>query len=229
MEIKLIDNSNGGEQRIRYADSLAQQKELFEQALALKHQQQPVPHHLIFNEHHPVITMGKHADPHNILFTPELLKARGVECFSIERGGDVTYHGPGQWTIYPIFDLEEMQIGLRQYVENLEEVAIRVAAKYGVKGGRIYGASGVWIDPDHPRKLCAIGIQASRYVTMHGIAFNVTTPPEAYSIINPCGFTDKGVTNLSIEAKREVSMAEAKEELIACFEEVFDHPILRTY
>ncbi|MBR8728839.1 Octanoyltransferase [Porphyromonas levii] len=211
---------------IKYKDSLAQQQALYKKALSDKRQGGEVQHHIIFNEHYPVITLGKHADPHNILFSPELLETKGIDLFSIQRGGDVTYHGPGQWTVYPIFDLEEIGIGLRQYVDNLEEVAIRVAAKYGVVGGRIHGASGVWIDiNNHPRKLCAVGIQASRFITMHGIAFNVTTPPNAYSIINPCGFTDKGVTNLSIESGQEISMEQAMQDLWTAFQEVFQRPL----
>lgn len=220
MDIKVIDNG-----RISYKDSLEHQQSLFDQALELKHLNQPVQHYLIFNEHYPVITLGKHADPHNVLFTPELLEMKGIDLFEIKRGGDVTYHGPGQWTVYPIFDLEELAMGIRAYVEALEEVAIRVAAKYGVQGGRIDGASGVWIDPSQPCKLCAIGIQASRFITMHGIAFNVSTPPEAYSIINPCGFTDKGVTNLQIESAQTISMEQAKSDLIEAFAEVFNRPI----
>lgn len=226
MDIQLIDNSPV-DQLISYKDSLAQQTDLFQRALEAKRQHQPVQHHLVFNQHHSVLTLGKHADPHNILLSRERLHAQGIECYQIERGGDVTYHGPGQWTIYPIFDLEELGIGLRRYVELLEEVAITVAAKYGVKGERIHGASGVWVDPSQPRKLCAIGIQASRFVTMHGIAFNVSTPPQAFNVINPCGFTDRGVTNLCIEAQKEISMEQAKSDLIKSFQELFQRDIIR--
>lgn len=226
MDIQLIDNSPV-DQLISYKDSLAQQTDLFQRALEAKRQHQPVQHHLVFNQHQPVLTLGKHADPHNILLSRERLHAQGIECYQIERGGDVTYHGPGQWTIYPIFDLEELGIGLRRYVELLEEVAITVAAKYGVKGERIHGASGVWVDPSQPRKLCAIGIQASRFVTMHGIAFNVSTPPQAFNVINPCGFTDRGVTNLCIEAQKEISMEQAKSDLIKSFQELFQRDIIR--
>lgn len=226
MDIQLIDNSPV-DQLISYKDSLTQQTDLFQRALEAKRQHQPVQHHLVFNQHHPVLTLGKHADPHNILLSRERLHAQGIECYQIERGGDVTYHGPGQWTIYPIFDLEELGIGLRRYVELLEEVAITVAAKYGVKGERIHGASGVWVNPSQPRKLCAIGIQASRFVTMHGIAFNVSTPPQAFNVINPCGFTDRGVTNLCIEAQKEISMEQAKSDLIKSFQELFQRDIIR--
>ncbi|MDN4753057.1 lipoyl(octanoyl) transferase LipB [Porphyromonadaceae bacterium W3.11] len=222
MNIKLIDNG-----KIHYGESMAHQKALFDKAIEAKHRNEPVQHHLIFNEHYPVLTLGKHGDHNNILYSEEYLHQHGIELYNIGRGGDVTYHGPGQWTIYPIFDLEELGIGIRDYVDALEEVAIRVADKYGVRAGRIKGASGVWITKDNgdTNKLCAVGIQASRYVTMHGIAFNVSTDPKAFSIINPCGFTDRGVTNLSIESGRVISMSEAKEELIKAFSSVFDRDI----
>lgn len=222
MEIKVINNG-----KIRYADSLAQQQTFFDEALAQRKAKAPVAHRLIFNEHYPVLTLGKHADPHNILFSREYLEAQQVELFETNRGGDVTYHGPGQWTIYPIFDLEELGIGIRTYVEKLEEVAIQVARHYGVTSKRIPGASGVWVEhPDGSTdKLCAIGIHASRFITMHGIAFNVSTSPSAFRLINPCGFTDKGATNLEIESGRLISMEEAKEQLQIAFSEIFGRPL----
>lgn len=222
MKIKVIDNGV-----IHYKDSLLHQQSLFDKALEMKHLKQPITHHLIFNEHHPVLTLGKHADQNNILFSKEYLQQHGIDLFHIQRGGDVTYHGPGQWTVYPIFDLEELGIGIRDYVDSLEEVAIQVAAKYGVLASRIPGASGVWITKENGKsnKLCAIGIQASRYITMHGIAFNVSTDPMAFNLINPCGFTDKGVTNLCIESGREISMKQAKLDLIHEFSNIFQREI----
>lgn len=216
MEIHVIDNG-----RIHYGDSLRQQQEFFDHALKRKRMNLSTDSYLIFNEHYPVITLGKHADAHNLLVSREFLKKRNIEIYDISRGGDITFHGLGQWTIYPILDLEALGIGLRQYVENLEEVAIQVAAKYGVKGKRIHGASGVWVGDVKPRKLCAVGIQASRYITMHGIAFNVTTSPDDFSVINPCGFTDKGVTNLCNESNVLISMAQAKEDICDFFSSVF--------
>lgn len=221
--IKIIDNG-----KIDYDKALQQQTELFNATIEAKHKgETPKYHHLIFCEHTPVFTLGKHAEESNILTTAEFLAQNGIQVHHILRGGDVTYHGPGQWTVYPIFDLEELGIGIRQYVENLEEVAIQVLRKYGLRGERMAGASGVWMhtDTNNPVKVCAIGIQASRYVTMHGIAFNVSTPPEAYQWINPCGFTDYGVTNLVLEAKKEVSMDQAKADLIEAFTTVFERPI----
>lgn len=219
METIIIDNG-----RISYIDSLKQQTELFENKVSEKRLGDLSPDYLIFNEHNPVVTLGQHAHAYNILFPEAELKAAGVDVFAINRGGDVTYHGPGQWTVYPIFDLEEMGIGIKEYVHRLEQVAIDTMSAFGLEAGRISGASGVWthIDTDFPRKVCAIGIKASRYITMHGIAFNVTTAPEDFHWINPCGFTDKGVTSLSIEAGREVSMSEAKEALIQTFTSIFE-------
>lgn len=221
---KIIVIDNG---KIHYSASLAHQQSLFDNAIEAKHLNKEVQHHLVFNEHYPVLTLGKHADQNNILFSKEYLEQHGIELFQIQRGGDVTYHGPGQWTIYPIFDLEELGIGIRDYVDALEEVAIRVAAKYGIQAGRIHGASGVWITNESRRanKLCAIGIQASRYITMHGIAFNVSTDPKAFNIINPCGFTDKGVTNLCLEAGLDISMEQAKQDLLDQFASVFQREL----
>lgn len=221
MDIKVIDNGV-----IDYAASLDHQQRLFDLALEQKRRNEPVQHHLILNEHNPVLTMGKHADPTNVLVPIELLKQQGVDVVRTNRGGDVTYHGPGQWTIYPIFDLEEMGIGIREYVRRLEEVAITTLAHYGLRGERLEGASGVWMHTDsRPVKVCAIGIHAGRFVTMHGIAFNVSTPPSAFGLINPCGFTDRGVTNLSVEAGRDISMSEAREVLLTAFTSVFERPL----
>ncbi|MDE7160572.1 MAG: lipoyl(octanoyl) transferase LipB [Muribaculaceae bacterium] len=156
---------------------------------------------LLTVEHTPVITLGKHAKEENLLFSPERLLERGVECIRIERGGDVTYHGPGQLVIYPILDLELHHLGVRAYVNLLEEAVIRTIAEYGVRGERIEGASGVWIGGGTPqeRKICALGVKCTRFVTMHGLALNVNTDLTGFSLINPCGFIDKGVTSLEKE------------------------------
>lgn len=222
--IKIIDNGD-----ISYTTAYQQQQRLFNTTIEAKKGATPPPyHHLIICQHNPVFTLGRNAHDENILVSEEYLPEMGIEVHHISRGGDVTYHGPGQWTIYPIFDLEELAIGIRQYVYNLEEVAIEVLRQYGLKGERLEGASGVWMHLNTPRpvKICAIGIQASRYVTMHGIAFNVSTPPSAYQLINPCGFSDKGVTNLCIETGKEVTMAQAKTHLIAAFSKIFNRNTL---
>ncbi|MDO5036024.1 MAG: lipoyl(octanoyl) transferase LipB [Porphyromonas sp.] len=227
IQMRPIHIINAG--KVDYAKALELQTTLFDQLIELKHiGQEPEAHYLIFCEHNPVFTLGKHAQEENILISEEFLASQGIQVHHINRGGDVTYHGPGQWTVYPIFDLEEMELGIRKYVENLEEVAIEVLRKYGLKGERMEGASGVWMhtDSDLPLKVCAIGIKASRFVTMHGIAFNVTTPPDAYRWINPCGFTDRGVTNLQLEAGHGVTMDEARVALEQAFSHIFNRPTL---
>lgn len=170
---------------------------------------------LLLVEHPPVYTLGKSGRAANLLITPAELERLGAAFFHIDRGGDITFHGPGQLVGYPILDLERLGIGLRDYVDALEEAVIRTVAAYGIRGGRIAGASGVWIDEKsaRPRKICAIGVRASRYVTMHGFALNVATDLGWFDRINPCGFTDRGVASIALETGSEPSMDEVKELL----------------
>lgn len=163
-------------------------------------------------EHTPVYTLGKSGHAENLLVSHEALEAAGAEFFHIDRGGDITFHGPGQLVGYPILDLECLGIGLRDYIDALEEAVIRTVDRYGIRGGRIHGASGVWIDAEgcRPRKICAIGVRSSRYVTMHGFALNVTTDLSWFSRINPCGFTDRGVASIASETGSTPSMEEVK-------------------
>lgn len=168
-------------------------------------------------EHPPVYTLGKSGHAENLLVSREALEAAGAEFFHIDRGGDITFHGPGQLVVYPILDLERIGIGLRDYIDALEEAVIRTVARYGIEAGRIAGASGVWIGQGvtpngsgRPRKICAIGVRSSRYVTMHGLALNVSTDLTWFSRINPCGFTDRGVASIESETGRTVEMDEVK-------------------
>lgn len=167
-------------------------------------------------EHPPVYTLGKSGHAENLLIPREMLERMGARFYHIDRGGDITFHGPGQLVCYPILDLERIGIGLREYIEALEEAVIRTVAEYGIAAGRIAGASGVWIDPGkaRPRKICAIGVRSSRYVTMHGFALNVTTDLEWFSRINPCGFTDRGVTSIAAETGSQPSIQEVKQLVI---------------
>ena len=171
---------------------------------------------LLIVEHNPVYTLGKSGKLENMLVSEQYLRSIGAEFYRIERGGDVTYHGPGQIVGYPILDLEKLGIGLRQYIDSVEQAIIEVCAEWGVEAGRIEGASGVWIEPQSPRarKICAIGVRSSRYVTMHGFAMNVATDLRYFSHINPCGFVDKGVTSLSREVGREVAPDEVKAQIV---------------
>ena len=176
-------------------------------------------------EHPPVYTLGKSGHAENLLVDRAALQRLGAGFFHIDRGGDITFHGPGQLVCYPILDLERIGIGLREYIERLEEAVIRTVARYGIAAGRIAGASGVWVgeSPEKglsggrsvPRKICAIGVRSSRYVTMHGFALNVTTDLAWFSRINPCGFSDRGVTSIARETGREAAMDEVK-RLVLC-------------
>lgn len=210
--------------RIVYAKALDIQTEKFNALLAAKAKGEKGRNELLFCEHDPVLTIGKSGKDSNLLIPEARLQALGVSYYHINRGGDITYHGPGQITGYPIFDLETWHIGLKQYIYRLEETIIRFLALYGLKGERLEGATGVWLDPfvaGKARKICAIGVKSSRFVTMHGFALNINTDLNYFSLINPCGFTDKGVTSLAKELGKEQDFEEAKRQLVALFRDVF--------
>ncbi|MCI4669728.1 MAG: lipoyl(octanoyl) transferase LipB [Bacteroidia bacterium] len=185
-------------------------------------------HHLLFCEHNHVYTLGKSGHESNVLIDEESRKEKGIQYFKINRGGDITYHGPGQITGYPILDLEKFKTDIGWYLRSMEDVMINFLADYGLKGGRIEGATGVWLDveSDDPRKICAMGVRASRWVTMHGFAFNVNTDLSYFNHIVPCGIDDKGVSSLKHELGREVDMNEAKEGLKYHFSKVFEAEIV---
>lgn len=183
------------------------------------------PGTLLFVEHPHVYTIGKSGSEDNLLINSIQLKANNATFYRIDRGGDITYHGPGQIVGYPIFDLEEIGIGLKEYIFRIEEAIIRTISAFGLTGSRLNGGTGVWLDPEVPgraRKICAIGVKASKYITMHGFAFNVNTDLRYFNYINPCGFTDKGVTSLEKELGENQSMKKIKEIIKNSFREVFD-------
>lgn len=210
--------------RIVYEKALDIQTEKFNALLAAKVKGEKGRNELLFCEHEPVLTIGKSGKDSNLLIPEARLKALGISYYHINRGGDITYHGPGQITGYPIFDLETWHIGLKQYIYRLEETIIRFLALYGLKGERLEGATGVWLDPlvvGKARKICAIGVKSSRFVTMHGFALNINTDLNYFTLINPCGFTDKGVTSLARELGENQDFEKAKRQLAALFSEVF--------
>lgn len=210
--------------RIVYEKALDIQTEKFNALLAAKSKGVKGRNELLFCEHEPVLTIGKSGKDSNLLIPEARLKALGISYYHINRGGDITYHGPGQITGYPIFDLETWHIGLKQYIYRLEETIIRFLALYGLKGERLEGATGVWLDPlvaGKARKICAIGVKSSRFVTMHGFALNINTALNYFTLINPCGFTDKGVTSLARELGENQDFEKAKRQLAALFSEVF--------
>jgi len=209
---------------IEYGQAWGYQEKLFEDALSQKSQGQNPQNHLLLCEHPHVITIGKHGKLENLLFQEKHLNEKGVSLFRIDRGGDITYHGPGQLVAYPIFDLESFNIGLRTYIYNIEEIIIRLLRSYNIIAERLEGAAGVWLDtsiPARTRKIAAIGVRSSRFVTMHGLALNVNTDLSYFSLINPCGFIDKGVTSMQKELGREVDMQEVKSKMKPLFEDIF--------
>jgi lipoyl(octanoyl) transferase len=201
---------------ISYADGLDLQKALVEQRKAGQ-----IPDQLLLLQHPPVITLGVKArnDRSHIVGSSEVLEAEGVQVFETGRGGDVTYHGPGQLVGYPIIDLKPDRCDVHRYVRDLEEVAIRMAAAYGIKAGRIEGLTGAWVGNE---KLAAIGVRIARWVTSHGFAFNVNTTLHHFNLIVPCGITDKGVTSLQQLLGRDVRMDEVSEVCEREFRAVFN-------
>jgi lipoyl(octanoyl) transferase len=175
-------------------------------------------------EHPHVYTLGKSGDEKNMLIHGEFLKKIDATFYKINRGGDITYHGPGQLVGYPILDLEYYHLGVRQYIEKMEDAIIATIAEYGLEGGRKEGATGVWLDSGHKvraRKICAIGVRVSRYVTMHGFALNVNTDLRYFNYINPCGFVNYGVTSIQNELNHPVEMEEVKNLVKFHFNRIF--------
>ena len=196
----------------------------YEEGLRLQHERVAarkagaVTDTLLLLEHPPVYTLGRNANRENILFSPERLRRLGAKVFETDRGGDVTFHGPGQLVGYPILDLTRHKRDLAWYMHSLEEVFIRVAREFGIQAGRIAGARGVWVGND---KLVAMGVHVSRWITSHGFAFNINTDLQFFDWIVPCGLRDKGVTSLRKLLDRPVSMDVAIEHVIRHFGTVF--------
>ena len=212
--------------RLDYVTGLALQKTLVE----LRHQQR-IGNVLLLLEHPPVLTLGRNSSRSNILANDKMLAARGVEVHEINRGGDVTYHGPGQLVGYPIFDLRSFypRLGAVDYVRKLEEVLIRTCDDYGVRAQRIAGRTGVWTFAGgsiQERKIAAIGVHISRGITSHGFALNVTTDLRDFSLIVPCGIADRDVTSLELETDVEPDMENVMHTVSRYFGQVFDHQVL---
>ena len=184
-----------------YEEILKLQLSLFERLLEEKKDGKEEREVMLIGEHTPVITLGRRGRDSNVLISEEGLKNLGIKIYHIGRGGDVTYHCQGQLIVYPILDLEKHHLGVKDYVNLLEESVIRLLQKYGISGERIDGATGVWLGKGtmQERKICAIGIKCSHFCTMHGIGLNVNSDLSGFSFINPCGFQDKGVTSMEKE------------------------------
>lgn len=200
---------------IPYSEAWERQTELFNSLINARSEGQLYENRIIFCTHPHVYTIGKHGKQENMLISDDMLSRIGAEVFRIDRGGDITYHGPGQQVCYPILCLEDFKLGLKGYLHQLEEAVIRTCSHYGIKSGRVDGATGVWIDIGTPRerKICAMGVRSSHFVTMHGLALNVNTDLRYFDYINPCGFTNKGVTSIEKETGVQVSMDEVRQIL----------------
>lgn len=199
-----------------YQESL--QKEIMDDKLENK--TPSAKNYFLLVEHPHVYTLGKSGDARNLLAQEDFLKKINATFFKTDRGGDITYHGPGQIVGYPIFDLEYFRIGVREYIEKMEDAIIETISEYGLLGGRKEGATGVWLDSDHrvrARKICAIGVKVSRGITMHGFALNVNTDLRYFNYINPCGFTTYGVTSIKNELNHDIDMEEVKQLVLANF------------
>ncbi len=208
---------------IDYKEAWDYQEKLFKEIVDQKMQNranpgqmQPTSNYLLFCEHPHVYTLGKNGSENNLLVNMLELQQKEATYYKINRGGDITYHGPGQIVGYPILDLDNFSPDIHLYVANLEEAVIQTIAAYGLKGERLKGASGVWLDaglPAKARKICAVGIRSSRWVTMHGFAFNVNTDLSYFDLINPCGFSDKKATSMQAELGEALPVEQVKQEL----------------
>lgn len=225
---------------IEYGTAWELQEELVRDNLALKSSWYNKPdnerigettHHLLFCEHPHVYTLGKSGHMENLLINDSRLKELDVSFYKTNRGGDITYHGPGQIVGYPILDLELFFTDLGKYMRSLEEAIIRTMAQFGIVAGRLQGSTGVWLDPEtpHARKICAMGVKCSRWVTMHGLALNVNTDLSYFNYIVPCGISDKRVTSMKAELGAEVDIEEVKNVLRHEFGSVFHANILHKH
>ncbi len=227
--MKRVDFQDLG--KIPYAKAWEIQELLFREIVAIKRHNKYHPEdlrnnrdHLLFCEHPPVYTLGKSGHLKNLLINETRLKDLGIEYYKTNRGGDITFHGPGQVVAYPILNLDHFFKDISRYMRTLEEIVIRTLASFGIEAGRLPGATGVWLDPEDPlraRKICAMGVRTSRWVTMHGWALNVNTDLHYFDYIIPCGIADKAVTSMQKELGHPVDIGEVKEKLMENFGKLF--------
>lgn len=222
-----------------YGETWDYQESLMKKALDIKSERyknpdsdlakESITHHLLIVEHPHVYTLGKSGDYAHLLLSEEKLKEINAVFYPTNRGGDITYHGPGQMVAYPILDLEQFYTDLGRYMRELEETIIQTIAEFGIQGERLPGSTGVWLDANDPakaRKICAMGVKCSRWVTIHGLALNVNTDLSYFGHIVPCGITDKGVTSLQKELGRTVDEKEVEQIFLKKFEQVFQAKVV---
>lgn len=221
---------------IDYKEAWDYQEELFGAILEQKSANKKLPkeeqvisnNHLLICEHPHVYTLGKSGKFEHLLINNKQLEEKGAKYYKINRGGDITYHGPGQIVMYPIFDLDQFFTDIHKYLRYLEEAVILTLAEYNIKAERSEGETGVWLDVGtmNARKICAMGVRASRWVTMHGLAFNINTDLDYFTNIIPCGISDKAVTSLNIELRRTVDQKEVEEKLLRHLQDLFEFKAL---
>ena len=222
-DLGLIDYKQAWDLQQEVFDAMADQK--LKNRNLPEEEQSPIKSRLYFCEHPHVYTLGKSGEMEHLLLDEEGLKEKDVSFYKINRGGDITYHGPGQIVGYPIFDLEQIFTDIGKYLRYLEEAMIRMLEEYGILAGRLEGMTGVWIDVGHPlkeRKICAMGVKISRWVTMHGFALNVNSDVSYFSNIIPCGIQNKGVTTMEMELGRKVNIDEVKDKIRKHMEDLFE-------
>lgn len=216
---------------INYQQAWDYQEEIFATTIQSKvnnrlseNEAETTKNYLLLCQHPHVYTLGKSGKPENLLVNDQQLKELNATYYKINRGGDITYHGPGQLVGYPILDLDNFFTDIHKYLRFLEEAIIRTCAEYGIIAGRYPGYTGVWIDPDkaNARKICAMGVRCSRWVTMHGFAFNVNTNLDYFKHIVPCGIDDKAVTSLQLEVGKTINIAEVQNVFLNQFKEIFE-------
>ena len=216
-----------------YREAWDYQEVLFKKVVSAKLNNREIPqdkkqftgNYLLFCEHPHVFTLGKSGDEKNLLLNSEQLRQKEIAYYKINRGGDITYHGPGQLVAYPIVNLDYFFTDIHRYMRSLEEAVILTLSEYGIQGERLKGLTGVWLDANHPakaRKICAMGVRTSHWVTMHGLALNVNTNIDYFSLIVPCGISDKAVTSMERELGAKVNMDEVREKLKKYILEVFE-------
>jgi len=219
---------------VEYQKAWDYQEKLFQSVVSAKQNKRDskgalkTPNYLLFCEHPHVFTLGRSGKESNLLINENLLKSKGAKLIKINRGGDITYHGPGQVVGYPILDFDNFGLTVKSYIHKLEEVIIRSLKHFGITSSRSEGATGVWIDANKPakaRKICAIGVRTSHWVSMHGFAMNVNTDLSYFDFIIPCGIQGKSVTSLSRELGKTIGLDEVEKELLNNFKTVFDFSI----
>ena len=225
-DLGLIDYKESWDYQTNLFDSIVQQK-IFNRKNP--ENQKITENYLLFCEHPHVFTLGKSGSEENLLIKGSQLKEKGANYYKINRGGDITYHGPGQLVVYPIFDLDHFFTDIHKYLRYLEEAVILTLQEYGIKGERVDGLTGVWIDGNQPsaRKICAIGVKSSRWVTMHGIGFNINSHLEYFNYIVPCGIDDKAVTSIKKEIGKSVDMEELKKKLKINLANIFNFDFIK--